>query len=87
MKSCRLVIKGRHVVASERQYTSSVAQYVRRTVTCCGLEDGWVHTAQVCLVFECGHPIVFILEHLITRNSVNTTQNVNYVYSDMFRLA
>jgi hypothetical protein len=31
------------------------------------------------------HPVP--LKHLITYNSVNTTQNVNYVYSDMFRLA
>jgi hypothetical protein len=25
-----------------------------------------------------------IFKHLITYNSVNTTQNVNYIYSDMF---
>ena len=36
---------------------------------------------------ECGHPVVFILNDLITYNSANTAQNVNYVYSDMFRLA
>jgi hypothetical protein len=27
-----------------------------------------------------------LIKHLITYNSVNRTQNVNYVYSDMFRL-
>jgi hypothetical protein len=39
------------------------------------------------ILFECGHLVVFILKHLTAYNLVNTTQNVNYVYSDMFRLA
>jgi hypothetical protein len=29
------------------------------------------------IIFECGHSLVFNLKHLITYNSVNTTQNVN----------
>jgi hypothetical protein len=34
--------------------------------------------------FECGHPVVFILKHLITYNSVNTTQNVNMFIATCF---
>jgi hypothetical protein len=44
-----------------------------------------LRTSEIILyMFECGHPVVFILKHLITYNSVNTTQNVNIFIATCF---